>query len=120
MIDPTPWADRSHPGPRAVPLELTPAQRAQFEAALRPATAEKRTVLRAQAVLLMAAGVATSTVSMLVGVHVRTVAKWRVRFSGADPIESLADAPRSGRPVSLFPTQTARESKPKRAESRAT
>lgn len=120
MIDPTPWAHRSHPGPRAVPLKLSPEQRAQFEAALRPATAEKRTVLRAQAALLMADGVATSDVAMLIGANVRTVAKWRVRFSCADPVAKLADAPRSGRPVSLFRTPTAPESRRKRAGRRVT
>ena len=48
MIEATPWQGRSHPGPRAMPLSLSLEQREQFEAALRPAKAEKRKVLRAQ------------------------------------------------------------------------
>lgn len=120
MIDAARWAGRPHPGPRAVPLSLSPDERAQFEAALRPATTEKRIVLRAQAVLLMADGVASVDIAMLVGVHVRTVEKWRKRFSCANPIKKLADAPRSGRPASLSPLQTVRRSWPRPAENRAT
>ena len=92
MIESTPWQGRSHPGPRAASLELALEQREQFEAALKPAKAEKRTVLRAQAVLLMADGVATSDVARLVGVNLRTVGKWRVRFSCNNPIAKLASS----------------------------
>lgn len=82
-------------------------------AAMRPETAQRRIVNRAQAVLLLAAGVGTSDVAMLVGVHPRTVEKWRVRFSCEDPVKMLADAPRPGRPRTLSRTPTARASSPK-------
>ncbi len=101
MIDPTPWAHRPHPGPPTVPLELSAEQRAEFEMALRPDKAEKRIVRRAYAVLFMAEGVPAIDIAKVLGVHPRTVEKWRVRFSGADPVTKLADAPRSGRPPSL-------------------
>jgi hypothetical protein len=107
MIDPTPWAHRPHPGPRTVPLELSPRQRADFEAALRPDKAEKRIFRRAQAVLFMAEGVTPGDTAKVLGVHARTVEKWRVRFSCADPVAKLADAPRSGRPPSLSRGPTA-------------
>jgi len=113
MIDPTPWSGRSHPGPRTMPLRLPREQRRQFEAALGPATAQKRVVLRAQAVLLMAAAVAPADIAKILGVHLRTVEKWKVRFSCESPIERLADAHRSGRPPSLFRRRTAsRSSRP--------
>ena len=109
MIEATPWQGRSHPGPRAMPLKLSLEQREQFEAALRPAKAEKRKVLRAQAVLLLADGVATADVARLVGVHLRTVGKWRVRFCCNNPIAKLADSPRPGRPHTLSRGPIARE-----------
>ena len=120
MINSTPWARRSHPGPCTVRLKLSAEERAQFEAALRPATAEKRVVMRAQAVLLMADGVPAIDIAMLVGAHMRTVEKWRARFSCKKPVEKLADAPRSGRPPSLFRTQTVQKSSRKHAANRAT
>lgn len=102
MIDPEPWVSRPHPGPRAKPLPLTDDQREAVEAAIRPAKAEKRVALRAEALLLMAAGVGQNDVAVALGVHPRTAQKWRRRFLQAeDPVAALADAPRSGRPVSL-------------------
>ncbi len=103
MIDSTPWAHRPHRGPRMAPFTLSDEQREAIEAAARPATAEKRIVLRAQATLLFADGVGASDVAMLLGVHPRTAFKWKKRFSVEDPESKLADAPRSGRPPSLFP-----------------
>lgn len=117
MIDPTPWSGRAHPGPRTVPLRLSREQRQQFEAALGPATAEKRIVLRAQAVLLMADSVAPADVARILGVHLRTVEKWKVRFSCQSPVERLADAHRSGRPPSLSRRQIASESSNRPAAS---
>lgn len=120
MIDPTPWSHRPHPGPRATPLALSADQRIELEAAMRPEKAERRIVTRAQAALLMADGVPTSDIAKLLGVHLRTVEKWHVRFSCADPVKKLADAPRSGRPRALSRTPTRCESSPKRAVLRTT
>jgi transposase len=77
-----------------------------LEAVLRPEKAENRIVRRAHAVLFMAAGVPAVDIAKVLGVHARTVEKWRVRFSCADPLAKLADAPRSGRPPSLSWRQT--------------
>lgn len=116
MIDPELWVLRPHPGPRAKALPLTPGQREAVEAAIRPATAEKRVVLRGEALLLMASGVSIRDTARALGVHARTVFEWRQRFSTAeDPVSKLADAPRSGRPPSLSRTPTRRGSKLKRA-----
>jgi len=85
-----------------VPLDLSAEDRAALEAALRPGTAEKRIVLRAQAALLMADGVPVVDIAKVLGVHKDTVHGWREeRFSGPEPLKKLADAPRSGRPHSL-------------------
>lgn len=109
MINPAPWAHRVHPGPRTAPLRLSAEHRAQFEDAIRPGKAEKRVVLRAQAVLLMAECVPAIDISTVLGVNVRTVEKWRDRFDCENPVERLADAPRSGRPPALSRLLTAHE-----------
>ena len=107
MIDSTAMAHRRHPGRRAAPVVLSAEDRAKFEAALRPAKAERRIVLRAQAVLLMADGVPGADIAMLLGIEESTVCRFRRRFSGPNPADRLADAPRSGRPPSLSRPQTA-------------
>lgn len=110
MINPEAWVARAHPGPRAKAFPLTAEEREQVEAALRPATAEVRVTKRAEGLLLMAAGVGSGDIAMLLGVQVRTVEKWKARFASAkNPAEKLTDAPRSGRPVSLSRTSTRRE-----------
>ena len=121
MIDPTPWVSRAHRGPRAEVLVMTAADRAAVETAIRPAKAEKRLVLRGQALLLMAAGVGPNEVARLVGVHARTAWRWKKRFSEADDMVSrLADAPRPGRPPSLSRTPQLRGSSRKPVDRRAT
>lgn len=120
MIDSTPWAQRPHPGPPTVPLPLSDEQRSDLEAVLRPDKVEKRIARRAQALLLMADGVTACDIAMVLGVHARTVEKWRVRFSSGDPLTKLADAPRSGRPRALSRTSTAPRSSPKLAAPQAT
>ena len=54
MIDDAALIGRAHGGRPTVPLELSAEERANVEAAMRPAKAEQRVVLRAQAVLMMA------------------------------------------------------------------
>lgn len=107
MIDPKPWAHRRHAGRRAAPIVLTPEERERVEAACRPAKAERRVVLRAQALLLMAEDVPGADIAKLLGVEQSTVCRWRQRFSVPSPSEHLADRPRSGRPPSLSPAPTA-------------
>lgn len=92
-----------------MPVALTRKQRKAVEDAIRPARTEVREARRGQALLLMAKGVGSGDVATLVGVHVRTVFRWKQRFKDADdPVEKLADAPRSGRPPSLSRTPTRR------------
>jgi hypothetical protein len=117
MIDAERWVTRAHPGPRAKPFPLASDQRERVEEALRPATTEARVLKRGEALLLMAAGVGSGDIAALLGVHVRTVFRWKSRFAGAeDPVAKLADDPRSGRPISLSRTPTPRASKPKPAD----
>jgi hypothetical protein len=107
MIDSSPWANRVHPGPPTVRFALSDEQRWEVEAVLRPDKVEKRVARRAQALLLMADGVPACDIAMVIGVHERTVEKWRSRFLVGDPVKKLADAPRSGRPRALSRTPTA-------------
>jgi hypothetical protein len=120
MIDATPWANRPHPGPRAPTVTLTDEDRAYLEALLRTGRTEWRVARRAQGLLLMAEGVPEVDVARLVGVAERTVRKWYDRFGGAAPLARLTDAPRSGRPVSLFRRPTAPESSLRPANRRPT
>lgn len=101
MIDPTPWVSRAHRGPRAERLALTAAERRQVLKAMGPAKAEKRVVLRSEAMLLLASGVGNEQTAELVGVHVRTVERWRRRARERGAVAALHDARRPGRPPSL-------------------
>ncbi|WP_437842460.1 helix-turn-helix domain-containing protein [Sorangium sp. So ce1153] len=47
-------------------------------------------------------------VAKILGVHPRTVQRWRARFRGLAPESKLEDVPRSGRPPSLSPADCAR------------
>lgn len=121
MINPQVWVARSHRGPRATPLPLTAEQREVIEAAIRPATAEKRVVKRGEGLLLMASGVSIRDTAKAVGVNARTAFEWRQRVLDAKGHkEILADAPRSGRPTSLSRTLTQRELKAKHVDRRRT
>lgn len=101
MIDPTPWVNRTHRGPRAEPLPLTAAERRDLLDAMGPAKAEKRVVLRSEAMLLLSSGVGNERTAVLVGVHVRTVERWRQRARERGAVAALHDARRPGRPPSL-------------------
>lgn len=113
MIDYAPLIARPHAGRPTVPLALAPEERERAQAVLRVPKTEQRIAVRAQALLMMADGVATADVATVLGVNERTVFRWRRRFACALPSEKLADAPRSGRPASLSPTRTRRRSSPK-------
>jgi hypothetical protein len=102
-------------------LPLTAEQREAIEAAIRPAKTEMRVGKRGRALLLLAAGVGSGDVAMLVSAHVRTIFKWKARYGHAPEGKvNLADAPRSGRPPSLSRTPIARGSKRRRASRRRT
>lgn len=106
MIDYGALAGRAHGGRPTVPIVLSAEERRRIEAAMRPAKAEQRIVRRAQALLMMADGVPATDIAQLLGAHVRTVHRWRRRFDGDNPVDRLADDPRSGRPPSLSRTPT--------------
>ncbi len=101
MIDATPWKNRPHAGRPTIAVALAPRHRAACEALLRLGTTEQRIARRAQGLLLLADGLTTADVARLLGLHERTVFKWKRRFAVTDPTTRLADAPRSGRPLSL-------------------
>ena len=90
-----------------MPLELSVEDRARLEAMLGPGKVEKRIFQRGQALLLLADGVPGCDIGMLLGVHERTVFKWKKRFDTNKPLDRLTDAPRTGRPPSLSPRRTA-------------
>lgn len=102
MLDATPWSYRPHRGPKTKPIVLTPEQRAEVEAVLRQPSTPQGVARRAQALLLFAEAVPACDVARALGVDDRTVFKWRARFAGPNPVSRLTDAPRVGRPVSLF------------------
>jgi transposase-like protein len=109
MIDYGALAGRAHGGRPTVPIVLSADERLRIEAAMRPAKAEQRVVRRARALLMMADGVPGTDIARLLGVDVATVQKWRRRFDCDNPVDKLADAPRSGRPPSLSLTQSPHE-----------
>jgi transposase len=108
MIDYGALAGRAHGRRPTVPIVLSADELARIEAAMRPAKVEQRVVRRAQALLMMADGVPGTDIARLLGVDVATVQKWRRRFDCDNPVETLADAPRSGRPPSLSDAVAAR------------
>lgn len=116
MLDSSLWANRPHFGRPTVPVPLSDAQRAEVETALRPDKVEKRVLRRGQALLLLADGVPAVDVAKLLGVHLRTVMKWKKRFACDEPAQKLTDAPRSGRPPSLFRRPSAPRSSPMPAD----
>ncbi len=103
-----------------MPLKLTPEQRMDIEAAMRPDKVEKHIWQRAQALLLMADGVPATDIAKLLGVHLRTVFRWRTRFKCDHPEQKLADAPRPGRPPSLSPRPPTSGSSSRRVACRQT
>ena len=107
MINATPWAGRRHNGPPTVPLEVSAEDRTRLEAMLGPGKVEKRIFLRGQALLLLAEGVPGCDIAMLLGVHERTVFRWKKRFDTDSPLNRLTDDPRPGRPPSLSLRKTA-------------
>jgi transposase len=79
------------------PLDVSPAQDAELQAAIRAGTSPQRLVARARLILLLAEGHSDSEVARRSGADRNTVARWRRRFA-RDGVPCLArDEPRSGR-----------------------
>jgi len=88
-------------GPRAVPLELSEAERTEMRRLLRRRGVGQALAQRIRVVLACAEPAATNLgVSRLLGVSRPTVATWRGRFA-EHRLEGLVDAPRSGAPRSI-------------------
>jgi transposase len=88
-------------GPKAVPLELTEAERAELRRLLRRRGVGQALAQRIRVVLACAEPGATNLgVARALGVSRETVATWRRRFAERR-LEGLVDAPRSGAPRTI-------------------
>ncbi|MBA2319685.1 MAG: IS630 family transposase [Deltaproteobacteria bacterium] len=85
------------PGPKPAHLPLNPQLRSSLLAITRSRSARYSTLIRAMTILLVADGVPTASVARRTGQDERTVRKWKRRFAAAPSVETLEDAPRSGR-----------------------
>src|SRR6266516_385154 len=85
----------SHPGPSAVEIELTAAERARLAGV---AVESSRVAVRARIVLACAGpGASNAQVARELRIAVATVRRWRAAFA-RDGLDVLLDAPREGRP----------------------
>jgi len=67
--------------PKATPIMLTAAERADLEGLARSTKSEHRLRQRARIVLLAAGGMATRSIAREVGCTIGTASKWRVRYA---------------------------------------
>lgn len=87
------------PGPRPPRIVIAPSIRAELKSLIRRTTAPYRAVLRARIVLAASRGMRSAEIARSLGCDVDTVRKWRARFAANPVVDSLVDAPRSGRPA---------------------
>ena len=87
-------------------ITLSDDERTVLTASANSACAAHRDVLRARIVLAAADGVPNAGIAADLGLHVDTVRKWRRRFA-SHGVKGLDDLPRSGRPRTFTPVQTA-------------
>jgi transposase len=85
----------SHPGPRAVEIVLSGAERRALERAV--ADGSRRLAERAGMVLACADGLSNAAVAQRFSVSVPTASKWRSRFA-TQRLTGLEDEARAGRP----------------------
>ena len=85
------------PGPKAVSIVLTPAERRQLHAWATRRKTEQALALRARVILSAADGEPNAGIAEKLGIRRLTVVKWRSRFL-ADRTGGLADGRRSGAP----------------------
>lgn len=91
------------PGPKALHIELTDAEREHLEKTVRKRTAPQRQVRRSQIVLLAAEGVANAAIARQLRCSRSTVWMWRKRFA-EERVAGLQSRPRPGRPRSFSPS----------------
>ncbi|WP_326715716.1 MULTISPECIES: IS630 family transposase [unclassified Streptomyces] len=85
----------SHPGPSAVEITLSEAERAEL--VRRTRMPDRRSAEKARIILACADGMSNAGVARIVGVQARTVGKWRRAFA-AERMAGLEDAGWIGRP----------------------
>ena len=94
---------------RAAPVELSQKDRRALEALVRQPSAPQGLVMRAQIVLLGAAGLGVRATAARLRVGRATVQRWRRRWSDSaaalSVLERLVDAPRAGTPPTFTPEQ---------------
>jgi transposase len=83
-------------------IEISGEDRRELERVVRASSSEVRMVERARIVLAASEGLTTEQIAERVGCSERTVKKWRPRYARRG-IEGLADAPRSGAPLTHGP-----------------
>lgn len=81
---------------------LDEQQRAELQRRVRAGTSPQRDVVRARIILTCAQEGSAAAVARQVGVHPRTVERWRARFRRAG-LPGLQDRPRPGHPVKFGP-----------------
>ncbi|WP_408990362.1 helix-turn-helix domain-containing protein [Streptomyces shenzhenensis] len=85
----------SHPGPSAVEITLSEAERAEL--VRRTGLPHRRSAEKARIILACADGMSNAAVARAVGVQARTVGKWRRTFA-AERMAGLEDTGWIGRP----------------------
>lgn len=83
-------------------VEVSDEDRRELERIVRASSSEVRMVQRARIVLAASEGLTTTQIAQRVGCGERMVKKWRPRYERRG-IEGLADAPRSGAPLTHGP-----------------
>jgi len=86
------------PGPKPIPVELSPELREILQRRTRSLTLPHRDVIRAQIALSAEQGTSNADIARQVGCDVKTVRKWRGRIADLPDTESLRDEHRNGRP----------------------
>ena len=89
-------------GRPCVRLTLNAEQRAELQRRVRAGTSCQHDGLRARIILASEDGGSAAVVARRVGVHPRTVERWRERFR-RDGVRGLQDKPRPGPPPKLGP-----------------
>jgi transposase len=92
------------PGPLAVTIVLSDAEREQLQAWARRPKSAQALALRSRIVLAASEGLGNTQVAQRLGVKRDTVRKWRDRFAQAR-LDGLLDEPRPGRPRTVLDEQ---------------
>jgi transposase len=101
----TPFEEFSMPrGPQPTPIHLSADEQTKLADWSRRPTSAQRLALRANIVLLAAAGCSNAAIATHLRVTVPTVRKWRDRFS-AQRLDGLVDEPRPGAPRTITDAQ---------------